>query len=54
MMQWKALVAFGDTSVASAISYCLNFQQGDEDPRQKWISPSDIAGKSIIKFVLNN
>ena len=48
MSQWKALIAFGDSSLASAICYCLNFQQGmkrDENPRPKLISPVDIEGK---------
>ena len=50
-MQWKKLAAFGDTALASAICYCLNFQQGlkkDEIPRPKLISPMDITGKTKI------
>ena len=54
-MQWKALTAFGDTTLASTISYCLNFKQGlkrDEYPRPKLVSPIDIKGKtkSVIEF----
>ena len=51
MMQWKALAVFGDTTLASAICYCLNVQQGlkrDENPRPKLISPKDVAGKTKI------
>ena len=51
LMQWKALIAFGDTRLASTICYCLNFQQGlkrDENPRPKLISPKDITGKTKI------
>ena len=55
MMQWKALAAFGDTSPALAICHCLNFQQGlkrdDESPRQKLISPKDIAGETKNLFL---
>ena len=51
MMQWKALIAFGDSTLVSTICYCLNFQQGlkrDESPRPKLISPKDIAGETKI------
>ena len=51
MSQWKPLIAFGDTSLASAICYCLNFQQRlrkDEMPESKLISPEDIAGNTKI------
>ena len=51
MMQWKALTVLGDTTLASTLSYCLNFQQGlkrDEIPRPKLISPKDITGKTKI------
>ena len=57
MSQWKALIAFGDSTLASAICYCLNFQQGlkrDENPTPRLILPKDIAGKtkkSIIEFM---
>ena len=57
MMQWKALTVFGDTSPASAICHCLNFQQGlerDENPRQKLIFPTNIQGESINEFALND
>ena len=50
-MQWKALIAFGDASLASTIFHCLNFQQEmerDENPRPKLISPADITGKTKI------
>ena len=49
MSQWKAMIAFGDTALASTICYCLNFQQGlnmDESPRAKLISTKDITGKT--------
>ena len=48
MMQWKALIAFGTTTLASTICYCLNFQQGvkrNENPRPKLMSSKDITGK---------
>ena len=51
MSQWKALIAFGNTALASTVCYCLNFQQGlngDENPRPKFISPKDITGKTKI------
>ena len=51
MMQWKTLAAFGYTELASAICYCLNFQQEpnrDENPNPKLISPKDITGKTKI------
>ena len=52
MMQLKALIATNGTiESASAICYCLNFQQGlkrDEKPIPKLISPFDIAGKTKI------
>ena len=54
-MQWKAFTACGGfATLASTICYSLNFQQEDENPRSKskWISPADIAGESIIEFVL--
>ena len=63
-MQWKALTAFGmtafgkelkqafaDTTLASTICYCLNFQQGlkkNQNPRPNLISPIDIAGETKI------
>ena len=50
-MQWKALSAHGDSTLASTICYCLNFQQGlkrNEIPRPKLISPKDITGKTKI------
>ena len=55
MSQWKPLIAFGDTSLASAICYCLNFQQGLKrggNPRPKLISPKDITGKTKIYNVV--
>ena len=54
MSQWKALAAgVNETSLASTICYCLNFQQGDENPRPKLILPTDIPGElSIIEFFL--
>ena len=51
MVKWKALIAFGDTSLVSTICYCLNFQQElnrDEMPKAKLIPPMDIAGKIKI------
>ena len=51
MMQWKALIGFGTTTLASTICYCLNFHQGsnrDENPRPKLISTQDITGKTKI------
>ena len=51
MMRWKALTAFGDSTLASTICYCLNFQQRlrkDEMPEPKLISPEDIAGNTKI------
>ena len=54
MMQSKAWTAFGDSTLASAIYYCLNFQQGlnkDENPRPELILPTDIfdiPGESSI------
>ena len=51
MSQWKALISFGDSTLASAICYCLNFQQGlkrNEIPRPKLISPNEITGKTKI------
>ena len=57
MMQWKALtVCGGDDKTfasASAICYCLNFQQGDENPRSKWIFPNEISGEPIIESVID-
>ena len=55
MMEWKVLSAGGDTSLASAICHCLNFQQGlerHENPRPKLIFTTDIPGGSIIEFAL--
>ena len=43
--QWKALTAFGVTTLASTISYCLNFQQGLKRDENMLISPNDIEGK---------
>ena len=54
MIEWKALSVFGDSTLASAICHCLNFQQGlnkDENHRPKLVSPIDIAGKTTVKFV---
>ena len=51
MVQWKAWIAFGDSTLSSTICYCLNFQQGlkrDENPRPKLISTKDITGKTKI------
>ena len=51
MSQWKSLISFGDTALASTICYCLNFQQGlrtDENPEPKLISPRDIEGKTKL------
>ena len=51
MMQWKALAAVGDTTLASTICYCLNFQQGlkrDENPKPKLMSTKDVTGKTKI------
>ena len=51
MMQWKALTFLDDTTLASTLSYCLNFQQGlkrDEFPRPKLTSPNEITGKTKI------
>ena len=51
MSQWKALIAFGDSTLASAICYCLNFQQGlnrDQSHRQKLFLTKDITGKTKI------
>ena len=51
MMQWKALIAFGTTTLASTICYCLNFQQGlkrNEIPRPKLMSPNEITGKTKL------
>ena len=52
-MQWKALTAFGDTTLASTISYCLNFQQRLKRDENLLISPIDIEGKitNIIEFM---
>ena len=51
MMQCKALSVFGD--LASAICYCLNFQQGLKRDENLLISPIDIEGKTtnIIEFM---
>ena len=51
MMQWKALIAFGTSTLASTICYSLNFHQGsnrDENPKPKLISTKDITGKTKI------
>ena len=51
MMQWKVLTAFGDSTLASTIFYCLNSQQRlkrDEMPEPKLISPKDIAGNTKL------
>ena len=56
MIQWKALLACGNTSLASAIYHCLNFQQGLEkleNLRPKLIFATNFPGGSIIEFVLN-
>ena len=44
-MHWKALTVFGETTLASTISYCLNFQQGLKRDENLLISPIDIEGK---------
>ena len=44
-MQWKALTAFGETTLASTISHCLNFQQRLKRDENFLISPIDIEGK---------
>ena len=64
MMQWKALSAFGnstlaggDTSLASTICCCLNYQQGlkrDENLRPKLISSINIEGKTIYHLAYEN
>ena len=57
MMEWKVLPAGGDTSLASAIYHCLNFQQGLEkleNLRPKLIFATNFPGGSIIEFVLIN
>ena len=59
MMQWKALSAFGDTTLTSTVCYCLNSTHGlkrrDENPRPKLISTKDITGKTkIYKGAFNN
>ena len=49
MMQWKALIGFGDPTLASVICYCLNNHQGlkrGEKPSPKLISTKDITGKT--------
>ena len=51
IMQWNVLTAFGDSTLASTICYCLNFQQRlkrDEMPEPKLISPKDIAGNTKL------
>ena len=51
MMQWKALVAVGDTKLSSTILHCFNFHQGlkrGQKSKLKLISPKDIAGKTKI------
>ena len=51
--QWKALTAFGDNTLASTISYCLNFRQGMKKDENLFISPIDIEGikqQYIIKL----
>ena len=55
MSQWKALIAFGDSTLATAICYCLNFQQGmnkDENSKPRLLSPKDIAGETKIYHYL--
>ena len=51
MMQWKVLAGLGDNRLASAICFCLNFQQElnrNGNPIPKLISAKEITGKTKL------